>query len=228
MKHSSKIQAVVFDIDDTLYLERDFVHSGYLAVAEYLRQSTGRADVFEDWLWGRFQAGKVARAFNDLNDEFQLSLEPSDISRLVEVYRFHEPEISPFAGIPELLDDLGRRFALGIVSDGPARMQRNKLIALGLTERFQAVVLTDDLGPDSGKPSPAGFQAIVEKLSVPHPACVYVSDNPAKDFIAPNQLGWLTIRYIREGQVYADRQAPPGGEPAHLVHNDSKLLELLG
>lgn len=228
MENSRKIQAVVFDIDDTLYLERDFVRSGYNAVADLLRQDTSRADAFEDWLWRRFLDGKVARAFNDLCDEFQLGLLPADITRLVETYRFHQPKISPFNGIAELLDELRHRFSLGIVSDGPARMQRNKLNALGLAEKFQSVILTDELGSDSGKPSPAGFEAVAKKLAVPHVGCVYVSDNPAKDFLAPNQLGWLTIRYIRDGQIYADRQAPPGGEPAHTVCNDNQLRELLG
>ena len=228
MKNDEKIQAVVFDIDDTLYLERDFVRSGYKAVGECLQQSTSRTDAFADWLWQRFLAGKVTQAFNDLSDEFQLNLEKSEILKLVETYRFHTPTISPFAGMPELLDELRQRFNLGIVSDGPARMQRNKLNALGLAEKFQAVVLTDDLGPDYGKPNPAGFETISEKLATPHESCVYVSDNPVKDFIAPNQLGWLTIRYIRDGQVYANRQAPPGGEPGQTVCNDKQLLELLG
>ena len=37
-KASAKIHAVVFDLDDTLYLERYYVRSGYRAVAEHLQQ----------------------------------------------------------------------------------------------------------------------------------------------------------------------------------------------
>ena len=35
------MKAVIFDLDDTLILERDFVFSGYRAVAKYLEAGRG-------------------------------------------------------------------------------------------------------------------------------------------------------------------------------------------
>jgi putative hydrolase of the HAD superfamily len=220
----SGILAVVFDIDDTLYPERDFVRSGYHAIAEHLRSQLSRDEPFEDWLWRRFLSGETARAFDDLDSHFQLSLSQPAIGELVKVYRFHIPDITPFDGIEAVLKQLSGRVRLGIVSDGPARMQRNKLQALSLASYFDAVILTDELGPGAGKPSPVGFEIAREELGVPHGACAYVSDNPAKDFIAPNRLGWRTIRYLREGQVYADCTPPLGGEAQQTVQNDTELL----
>ena len=50
MENLSHIHGVVFDVDDTLYPERDFVRSGYRAVGEYLRELLDRSNNFEDWL----------------------------------------------------------------------------------------------------------------------------------------------------------------------------------
>ena len=33
---------------------------------------------------------------------------------------------------------------------------------------------------------------------------VYISDNPKKDFIAPNKLGWKSIRYKNPVGIYKD------------------------
>ncbi len=223
------IQAVIFDIDDTLYPERQFVRSGYTAVDAYLRKEYGSENDFAGWLWRRFLDGRVAGAFNDLSDRFALALNKKKIAELVEAYRFHRPSIQPFEGIPSLLKQLRKRYRLGILSDGAERMQRNKLDALGLTDYFEPeiVVLTDTLGPDSGKPSPNGFRRIVQHLRVSHDACAYVADNPAKDFPAPNRLGWRTVAYLRDGQLHAHRTAPPEGQPQIVVRSDSELLAAL-
>ena len=230
---TGNIQAVVFDMDDTLYGEANFVRSGYHAVGAALRTSMRREDAFEQWMWDRFLAGQAcgvqaAGAFDALSEHFSLGLEASDIRRLVDVYRFHEPDIHPFAGIPELLDKLSARFSLGLLSDGPGKMQRNKLRVLGLADRFDVIVLTGELDGDAGKPAPDGFLLAAESLGVPHGACVYIADNPAKDFLGPNRLGWRTIQYHRDGQVHAHKPPPPGGSPGMEVRDDRALLEALG
>ena len=73
------------------------------------------------------------------------------------------------------------------------------------------------MGRQCWKPSPAGFEAIRANLDVPHEACAYVGDNPSKDFLAPNGLGWRTVRLACEGQVHADLPAPPGGEAQIMI-----------
>ncbi|MCK5114709.1 MAG: HAD family hydrolase [Phycisphaerae bacterium] len=227
MKNQTHIQGIVFDIDDTLYPERDFVRSGYRAVGEYLRESLDRSDDFEDWLWDRFVGGKTAGAFNDLSDVFKLNLGDDAIRELINVYRFHRPTIEPYRGIRQLVYKLGREFVLGIVSDGPSQMQQNKLFALGFAGCFDAVVLTGDLDEGLGKPDPAGFNLVSSELYVAPENCLYIADNPTKDFVAPNKLGWMTIQYKRKGQIYADRPAPNGGEPQRVITSDKDMLWIL-
>lgn len=228
MTQDMTIRAVVFDLDDTLYPERDYVHSGYGAVARHLQDSIGRREDFQGWLWNRFLAGQYDRAFNALSDHFRLGLSEEQIGELVSLYREHSPEIRPGAGIVDLLERLGGRCRLAILSDGLLPAQQLKLDALHIAQFFDTVVFTESLGPQAHKPSPAGFEAVAAKLDVPHDACAYVGDNPAKDFAAPNALGWRTIQYRFDGQIHAHKPALPGGQPQMVVTSPEDILAAIG
>lgn len=228
-----QILAVVFDLDDTLYAERDYVRSGYRAVAGNLRATLGPRRLTRDgveagqWLWDRFSRGRADGAFDALNEAFELGLGGDDIRRLVEVYRSHRPDIRPVDGAADTLDRLKGQYRLGLLSDGFLPAQRLKLDALRLGDFFDAVVFTEDLGRECWKPSPAGFETIAGALGVSHDACAYVGDNPSKDFVAPNALGWLTVQLSRPGQVHAHKPAPADGEPRAVVRSWDDLLSVV-
>jgi len=222
-----QIRSVVFDLDGTLCRERDYVRGGYRAVAEALRRRTGRRVAYEDWMWRRFLSGKRTGTIDALGRRFRLALTGADVAELVVVYRNHRPHLRPCRGVRELLLELRRRRKIGLLSDGFLPAQRLKLEALGLENLFDAVVFTESLGRDAWKPSGRGFEAIRRKLAVPHAACAYVADNPAKDFLAPNSLGWLSVQWRRPAQLHADNPAPPGGAPARIIRSGPALLKLL-
>ena len=226
-----RIRAVVFDLDDTLYLERHYVRGGFSAVGGILRAKLGRGharEPFGDWMWRRFLAGQRKDMFGALSRRFGLGLRRRDITELVEVYRGHRPAIRPCRGVEELLAEMRRRrLRLGLLTDGFLPAQRLKLRALALERHFHAIVFTERLGRGAWKPSPRGFELIRRKLSVPHAACAYVADNPAKDFLPANRLGWLSVRWRRRGQVHADNVAPEGGRAQRVVRSGPELLRVL-
>lgn len=221
------IRSVIFDLDDTLFPERIYVRSGYAAVGRDLRGRVGRSEAFEEWLWDRFCAGRAANAFDALSEEFQLQFTPERIARLVSVYREHVPRIRPFEGIPKLLGGLHSQYRLGLLSDGFLPAQKLKLEALEIGRFFDAVVFTEEMGREFWKPSPRGFESIAELLDTSHECCAYVADNPAKDFVAPNALGWRTIQYVHADQVHANNPPPDGGEPQAIVRSPGELCEAL-
>lgn len=227
VENPHKIRTVVFDLDDTLYPEREYVRSGYRAVEAFLRARRGVELPLADWLWGRFCSGRTSGAFDAMNEHFRLGLTREDLLDLVDEYRGHAPSIQPYPDVPGLLDQLGARYRLGLLSDGYLPAQRLKLEALGLGSRFEAIVFTEEIGRDAWKPSPTGFERIREMLDVPHDACAYVSDNPAKDFLAPNALGWLTVQFHRPQQVHAHKPPPPGGAPKAAVETAEQLMREL-
>ncbi len=222
-----KIEAVIFDLDDTLFPERQYIQSGYAAIGRHLRKTLGRDDPFAQWLWLRFEAGTAQGAFDALSERFELGLSKLQIGELVEVYRQHVPEIAPFGGIADFLGKLRSQFKVGLLSDGFMPGQELKFNALKLDRFFDEILFTETLGRDAWKPSTIGFTKLARSLGVADNSCVYVGDNPAKDFVAPNKLGWLSVQWLRPGQVHSHKQAPDGGQPMRQVRSPGELYELL-
>jgi len=221
------IQSVIFDLDDTLFPEWRYVRSGYRAVSSHLSERMRRSERFEQFLWDRFSRQLRSGAFDALNEEFRLGLNKRQIGKLVEIYREHCPDIVPFAGVADMLGRLGRSYRLGLISDGYLPAQKLKLDALKLGRFFEAIVFTEEMGRDCWKPSPAGFERMAEMLGTPHESCAYVADNPSKDFLAPNQLGWLTVQYRFPGQIHADNVGPQGSQAQRVVRLPGELYEAL-
>ncbi len=221
------IRAVIFDLDDTLYPERDYIRSGYHAVGEHLRNTLGKSELFEDWLWNRFLAGQAAGAFDALSEQFSLQLDTEAIFRCVTVYREHSPVIRPFAGMPSLLAQLRPEYRMGVISDGFMPAQRLKLEATGLSRFFDEVVFTEEMGRDCWKPSPAGFEKMAAAFDLPHESMIYIADNRSKDFVAPNHLGWRTVQMLHPSQVHAHKPAPVNGSPQHVIRLPGELLKII-
>lgn len=224
-----RILAVVFDLDDTLYPERQYVRSGYRAVARHLAETLDLDQPIEGWLWSRFLDGLTAGAFEAMNEAFDLGLDQSQIAGAVSVYRRHRPRIRPYEGIPALLERLGSTCRLGLLSDAFLPGGRLKLESLRLERFFDEVLFTEALGADGefGKPSPAGYEAIAAALDVPADRCACVADNPAKDFVAPNRLGWLTVQYLQQGQIHTCKPTPVDGAPQVVARCPDELTAAL-
>ncbi len=222
-------QLVAFDLDDTLYPEREFVHSGFTAVAQHLDDlGVIDAESFFTTATSLFTAGARGNIFDLALERLAVVFPAARLGELVRVYREHQPQIRPFADSPKLLQLLkDKGVVLALISDGPWPTQQNKLRALGLEAYFDHLVFTGAHGEDWGKPSPRAFQEVMERSGVPAAACVYVADNPGKDFVGPNRLGWHTIRVRETSGLYGDASPPPGGEPQATVNTFAALRDLL-
>jgi putative hydrolase of the HAD superfamily len=198
---------VVFDIDDTLYLERDYVRSGFRAVGESAR-ALGIAD-FAERSWRLFEAGVRGSIFDDVLAESGVRPERALVRALVDVYRTHEPAIEM---LPDAADAVGRlrgRVALASLSDGPLESQRAKARALRVGDWAEVAVFTAELGAGFGKPDPRAFELVERRVGCQASGCVYVADNPAKDFAGPRGRGWRTVRVRREGALHAGIDSGP-------------------
>ena len=68
----------------------------------------------------------------------------------------------------------------------------------------------------AGPKKPALLEAAA-RLNVAPERCTYVADNPAKDFFAPNALGWRTVRIERSDAVHPSIAPPPGGAANRVI-----------
>lgn len=195
----SKIEAVIFDLDDTLYSEKDYVRSGYRAVARELEQVE---NAYEK-LWAAFEGGHAA-IDKVLLDEGVYS-EALKV-KCLEIYRSHIPEIKLYSGVAEMLSGLrAKGIKLGIITDGRPLGQRNKISALGLEELVDEIIITDEIGgAEFRKPNDISFRIMQRKLKVPFEKTVYVGDNPQKDFHAPRQLGMQSVWFENKDGLYSN------------------------
>jgi len=214
----------VFDIDDTLYLERDYVRSGFEAVGRWAADWLSIED-FADRCWSRFAAGHRRSTFDAVLRECGISPAPELISALIEIYRAHIPRIELLQDALEALDWMTRAGSVAIVTDGPIASQSRKADALGLHAYAQPIVLTEVLGSEFRKPHPRAFEHVQERREAA--VYIYIADNPQKDFAAPKHLGWVTVRVRRPGGLHYEAENPQA--PADLeVRDCSGIPELVG
>lgn len=223
---------VAFDLDDTLYLERDYVKSGFRAVAEHVAAGDGglaeRAFVL---MWEGFLGGARGTTFNTLLATFPELGERHAITELVACYREHAPSIDFLPGAEDLLLELQTRgVRLAVISDGPLVSQAAKAAALGVSRYAEPVVLTDAWGHSYWKPHARAFETVAEAFGLPPERLLYVGDNPEKDFHAPTRLGWRSVRLKLPEQVrhhLPHTEMPPTFEVTSVAALRERLLGLL-
>jgi len=223
------ITTVVFDLDDTLYDEIDYCRSGFAAVADYLGaipDNPSSESIFEA-LWQQFTAGNRTRTFNAALEKLGLPCQDNLIEELVSVYRNHKPTITLPAESRETLHKLSRKYILGLLTDGYLPAQRLKVEALGIEQFFRCIIYTEQLGREFWKPSPAGFQKLLDSIGQRPENMVYVADNALKDFIAPNRLGAVTIQITRPRRLHRESADQQDGVPKYKISTISQLPALL-
>ncbi|WEK44389.1 MAG: HAD family hydrolase [Candidatus Sphingomonas colombiensis] len=184
--------AVVLDLDDTLYLERDYVRSGFNAVGRHLA-GQGVMEDFSERAWALFESGLR----NTIFDAALASSASISITELVEIYRAHQPDIALCPDAIRFLERFPANRPLGMVTDGPITSQAAKVRALGLEQRISPIVMSDSFGVTFRKPHDRPFETIERALGVAPERIVYIGDNPLKDFVTPRRRGWRTIRIRR-------------------------------
>ena len=222
---------IVFDLDDTLYPEHAYVLSGFRAVGAWAASELGAESLGERCV-ALFSAGVRGDIFNRALAWTGHPHDPATVDRVVAIYRTHKPSIALFPDANLILDRLAGRFPIGLITDGHLTAQQAKVAALALEPRLTTIVYTDALGGRAfWKPSPAAFELIEQRIPTAL-RYVYVADNPAKDFIAPNARGWTTVRILREAEAsageYHQALAPHGGVPRHTIATLVDLPAILG
>lgn len=204
------IKAVIFDLDDTLYNECDYVLSGYECVAQYLTDKRlmplTKAEIV-DCLYKAFLEKKAAFdvLFQENNiEDIQLK------NTCIKIYRGHVPQITLSMENKQLLQELhnqGKKIA--VITDGRPDGQMNKIQALDLLPFIDEYIITDTLAGNSDvtkfrKPNPLAFQIMQKRFDLEYDMMAYVGDNISKDFQAPISLGMLPIWYQNKKGLYYD------------------------
>jgi len=222
------VKAVIFDLDDTLILERQYIESGYRYISRYLSNQLKMTsqeifvtliDLFEE---------SSSYVFNRFYKKYGLSHGEKDIRKLVELYREHIPEIEFFNDVLPLISNLKiNEIKTGIITDGYKISQRQKLKVLNAYEYFDEIVVTDEIGRQYWKPHPISFELIARKLNVEYDQMIYVGDNPSKDFYISNYYPIETIRIIRDAGVHMNRDYYNAIKEKYRVNSLNEILHTI-
>ena len=179
--------AIVFDLDDTLYNEIEYLKSAYKEIAMTV-DATHWLEIYS----------KMLSLYRSNINVFDVLLKEYDIPKkdLFEIYRNHLPKIQPFLGVHDFFEQIKNKNGfIGIITDGRKVTQTNKISALGIEKYVDHIVISEVIG--SEKPHKNNFEAIQKAFYVEH--YYYIADNLKKDFVSPKLLGWNTLALVDNG-----------------------------
>ena len=178
-------ESVIFDLDDTLYKEWDYLREAYKAISLDVENqfAINHEEVFS-FLRDEFHERGRQLLFNRMIYDF--GIPETYLTRAIVILRtVHFPEKIPcFAKIVELIKRLEEdKKGLFIVTNGNIEQQRNKIahIDFGPFMKNMHVVYADEFAP---KPSPAVFNYLQEKFMVSSRYTVMIGDSPTDESFA--------------------------------------------
>jgi putative hydrolase of the HAD superfamily len=210
-----RIDAILFDLDDTLYPQAAWLDGAWEAVAAAgARLGIPKARFYHELVAIAAEGSDRGRVIDRALERISRPSVP--VPPLVEAFRRYEPaSLLPYPGVRESLAYLSSRLPIGVVSDGDPDIQRSKLRALRFQNAFDVVVMSDELGRSHRKPHPAPLIRAAKTLRVEPVRCVYVGDRPEKDVAAARAARMRAVR-VRTGE-YA--WAPDVPVPWHTARD---------
>ena len=222
------IKCVIFDLDDTLYDEIEYCHSGFAVVARLISKEHPHLHWknLYDAMAFHFTVDHTT-VFNALCDDFKIPSSQNYIDTLITAYREHDPTITLPNDSREILDAFKDKYKLALLTDGFLPAQQLKVKALNIENYFDCIIYTELLGRENWKPSPLGYEKILHQLEVQADQCVYIADNCKKDFISPNKMGMHSVRLIRQNSIHNSPAANDTAAAKQTITSFSQLPPII-
>ncbi len=204
----------IFDLDDTLYPEADFVYSAFMQVAGLVSQQPKelRKKMMQWFLEKEDVFNNVLKQYPDTN------LTKTD---LLQTYRNHHPEIKLNAGVLNILSSLKENvIPMALVTDGRSITQRNKIKALGIESFFEKILISEETGFE--KREGTAFRMLQSLYPDFH--VIVIGDNVNKDFYWPKQFKWRTIGLRDKGKnIHSQEITLNSCLPDHYIDSFAEL-----
>jgi putative hydrolase of the HAD superfamily len=206
----------VFDLDDTLYRERDFLKSAYYDICKEVLPEYAM-NLYNEIIGIHDSGGNAFKFLVEKYPAKKISLE-----KLLYLYRNHHPNISLREGVLEMIQGIKRgQSKFGIITDGRIVTQRNKLEALGLSQLIDKLLISEEFG--ASKPDSALYESFMESENLKQ--FYYIGDNIHKDFITPKRLGWFCIGILDAENVHGQKLSEVSNEylPHIFIRNFTEI-----
>lgn len=195
-----KIKAFIFDLDDTLYPQKEYTRQCLLATSDYISKiSRVEIDAIEKHLNCILDEKGIEYKyiFNDLFENIGFDGTPH-LKEILELFRACQPKLELYENALEVLNCLKNNYRLALLTDGYEKIQHYKVQELELNDFFEEILVTYTLGEENRKPSPLPYQKLLDIMQLNAEECIYVGNDPKRDFIACKKLGMKSIR-INQG-----------------------------
>lgn len=228
------MDAVFFDIDDTLYDQsRPFANAVHRVCGDvpgatdndlYLASRRHSAEVFRAFAKKTIPSDEMyIRRAQETMAEFGVALSDERAIHLQRAYASHNDHATRLSPtMRRILALCATRTRMGIISNGSEDRQLAKLRSLDIYEWVtpEAVFISDVVG--LAKPDPALFRLACECLDVSAENSAYVGDSLSLDVAGSNAAGMTSVWFNRR---YPAREGEP--VPNWTVTSEDELLELL-
>lgn len=229
------VQAIFFDIDDTLFSTTVFADKARRAAVDAMVRAGLQADRAEatrelDDVIAEFSSnygGHFDKVLDRLGPESFAGHNRAVIvaAGVVAYHATKWRELKVYDDVYEVLKWLGgTSLVRGVISAGITIKQAEKLIRLEVLEFLtpSAIFFTDQVG--FSKPNPKLYRRVLQRLSLQPQRCIYVGDNPTHDIDPCNHEGWTTVRIRRSGRHSTEEGAT---QPKHEIRDFYELRRLL-
>lgn len=231
----SRPQAILFDIDDTLFSTSEF--------ARKARRNAVRAmiaaglDLPEELVLKELEEviAEFSSNYEHHYDKLLQRLRGQSVPRANPalivasgVAAYHDTkfrELAPFPDVLPLLRELkAAHVRTGIVTHGLTVKQAEKIVRLGLMPYLdtRAIYISDQIG--ISKPNPKLYLAALRDLQLHPGEVVYVGDSPEHDVAPPQSLGMIAIWARRAAKHGLGKS---GIVPDHIVDSFVELAGIL-
>ena len=210
----AKLDAVLFDIDDTLFSTTVFARRARRAAVEAM--VAAGLDLDPDLVEAELNEviAEFSSNYGNHFDQLLKRLRPAALERYnsalivaAGVAAYHDEKfrtLAPFADVVPLLTGLrDAGLTRGVITHGWTAKQAEKLVRLGLAPHFdpKAIFISSQIG--ISKPNPKLYSTALRSMWLEPSEVLYIGDNLAHDVVPPNSLGMVTAwsrRSAREGQ----------------------------
>ena len=235
-----EIDAIIFDLDDTLVAFDLVTESTWLEVCEeFARENPpfSAKEIYDavitesHWYWSDEERHRIGR--NDIVmarrgivrsafDKHGIPLR--DAERVAN--RYSELKLENIYVLPGAIETLseiaGREIRLGLISNGDSPIQRQKLKRFDLEKYFDVILIEGEVG--YGKPDRRIYEVALSKMNTAGERTMMVGDNLKWDVAGPQSVGMYGIWFdVKRRGLPEDSGIRPDG----VITDISQILDYL-
>lgn len=141
---------------------------------------------------------------------------------LAEMYRgISRHRLQLYPDVKAVLDELGSRFSLGVVSDGQSVWAIPEMRVVGIQSYFSPIIISSDFG--FRKPDTRLFEAALSGRNLAPENVLFVGNDMYRDIFGAQELGLTTV-FFSSNQ---GRKEMEGVSPDYVIHEFSQLRQAI-